>query len=137
LKNFFKYHFLFIGWSLTIFIQSSFPSVSLPDVEYISVDKVIHMGVFGLLTALCYISLVHLRRENIFSDSPLKWSLIFGILYGASDEIHQFYVPNRSAEVHDWAADVLGVIIACLIINYFLRKKYSLFQRRAKNSIKS
>lgn len=121
---------MFIGWALTIFIQSSFPSVSLPEVEYISVDKVIHMGVFGLLTALCYISLVHLRRENIFSDSPLKWSLVFGILYGAFDEIHQYYVPNRSAEVQDWAADVIGVILAVLLIHYYLKNNFALFKRR-------
>lgn len=130
MKNFFKYHFLFIGWALTIFIQSSFPAVSLPEVEYISVDKVIHMGIFGLLTVLCYISLIHLQKENYFTESPLKWSAIFGILYGASDEIHQYFVPNRSAEVQDWAADVIGVILAVLFIQYFLKHKYALFKRR-------
>lgn len=120
---------MFIVWALTIFIQSSFPSVSLPEVEYISVDKVIHMGIFGLLTALCYISLIHLNKENFLTKSPLSWSVIFGILYGASDEIHQYFVPNRSSEVQDWIADVIGVIIAGLVIHYYLKNRFKLFQK--------
>lgn len=128
MKNFFKYHFGFIAWLLVIFIQSSFSALTLPPVEIISIDKVVHMGVFGLLMFLCYISIVHLQKQNIFSEKPLMWSAIFCIVYGASDEFHQMFVLNRSAEVQDWVADVLGVIIACLIINYFLKKKFLLFK---------
>jgi len=129
LKNFFKYHFWFIAWLLTIFIQSSFPAVSLPEVEYISADKLIHSGVFGLLAFLCYISIVHLQRENVFSARPVLWTAVICIIYGASDEIHQYFVPNRSSELQDWAADVFGIIIACLLINYFLKNKLSLFRK--------
>jgi VanZ family protein len=50
------------------------------------------------------------------------------MFYGASDEIHQYFVPNRSSELGDWAADVLGVIVAVLIIKYFLQNKYMLFK---------
>jgi VanZ family protein len=128
LKNFLKYHFPFIAFLLAIFIQSSFPAIELPKSEMISVDKIAHMGVFGLLTFLCYVSIIHLQKPNIFTDKPLAWSAIISILYGASDEIHQSFVPNRSSEVQDWAADVLGVIIACVVINYFLKKRYMLFR---------
>lgn len=133
MKNFFKYHFWFIAWLLTIFIQSSFPAVGLPESKYISVDKLVHMGVFGLLTFLCYISIVHLERKNIFTEKPIMWSAIICIIYGASDEIHQLFVLNRSAEVQDWIADVIGTIIACLIIKYFLKKRYILFKGRLVN----
>jgi VanZ family protein len=129
LKNFFKYHFLFIAWLLIIFIQSSFPAIELPKVEVISADKFVHMGVFGLLTFLCYISLIHLEKPNTFTAKPLMWSAIICILYGASDEIHQYFVPNRSAEAGDWAADILGVIIAILLIKYFLQNRYLLFKK--------
>lgn len=88
------------------------------------------MGVYGLLAALCYISLININEPNIFTDSPYIGAAIITILYGASDEIHQYYVPNRSAEVLDWMADIIGAIIAVLIIKYFLQKRYSLFKRR-------
>jgi len=126
---FFKYHFPFILWMLIIFVQSSFPSIELPKVEFISTDKLIHMGVFGLLTALCYVSLIHIEKENMFSSKPFLWSFIICSLYGASDEIHQYFVPNRSSEIQDWLADVAGAIIMVLVIKYFLRKKYILFRR--------
>jgi VanZ family protein len=32
--------------------------------------------------------------------------------YGASDEFHQSFVPNRSCDVLDWAADTFGGFIA-------------------------
>lgn len=130
MKNFFKYHFWFIAWALVIFIQSSYPAIEVPQIEVISTDKLLHMGVFGLLAMLCYISIIHLEKENIFTDKPLIWSLIICALYGASDEIHQYFVPNRSAEYLDWAADIIGIIIAVIIINYYFKNKYVLFQRR-------
>lgn len=64
----------------------------------------------------------------MFSAKPLMWSFIICMFYGASDEIHQYFVPNRSSELGDWAADVLGVIVAVLIIKYFLQNKYMLFK---------
>jgi VanZ family protein len=118
---------------LAIFIQSSFPAIELPKVELISADKLVHAGVFGLLAAFCFISLIHTSNPSVFSRKPLLWSPIISVLYAASDEIHQYFVPNRSAEVQDWAADVLGVIIAVLVIKYFLKNKYVLFGRTVTN----
>ena len=129
IKNFFKYHFPFIAWALVIFIQSSFAAVDIPKVEWISVDKVIHMGVFGLLAALCYVSFIHLSTENTFSKNAFVWTAIICMVYGASDELHQYFVPNRSSEFQDWLADAAGIIIMLLVIKYFLGSKMKLFRR--------
>lgn len=133
MKTFFKYHFPFIFWALAIFVQSSFPAIELPKVEIISADKIVHMGVFGLLAFLCYISIIHSGKQNFLTRGPLLWSSIICILYGATDEIHQYFVPNRSSELQDWAADLIGVLIAVIIIKYFLEKKYLLFRRELVN----
>ncbi|MEO8513298.1 MAG: VanZ family protein [Ignavibacteria bacterium] len=134
MKNFFKYHFLVLAWALIIFIQSSFPAVDFPKVEWISMDKVIHMGVFGLLAALCYISFIHLGKGSTFSKNAFLWTAIICIVYGASDEFHQYFVPYRSSEVQDWAADVAGVIIMLLIIRYFLANRMKLFRKAEYNA---
>ncbi len=128
MKQFFKYHFWVIAWALTIFIQSSFTAVELPKVEWISMDKVIHMGVFGLLALLCYISFINLSSNNIFNKNAYIWTAVLTIIYGASDELHQYFVPNRSSEFADWIADVLGIILALIIIKYILSKKLKLFR---------
>ena len=33
------------------------------------------------------------------------------LIYGASDEIHQYFVPGRNASWTDWLADTLGGLI--------------------------
>ena len=40
---------------------------------------------------------------------------VLGVLYGATDEIHQMYVPGRSPDVLDWFADAAGVAAACFL----------------------
>ncbi|KXK49697.1 MAG: VanZ like family protein [Chlorobi bacterium OLB5] len=118
-----------IAWALTIFIQSSFPAIELPKVEIISFDKVVHMGVFGVLAGLCYISLLNIHSRNILTNNIYLSAGILSIIYGATDEIHQYFVPNRSSEVQDWLADVVGIIIALLVIRYFLSKRFKLFSK--------
>jgi len=131
--RFLKYHFPFMAWLLIIFIQSSFPAVELPKVEFFSADKIVHMGVFGLLAALCFISLIHIQKENLFTGSAYLWTGIITILYGASDEIHQYFVPNRSSELQDWLADIAGIIIMLALIKLFLSKKMRLFKKEQTN----
>ncbi len=114
---------------MIIFIQSSFPAVELPKVELFSFDKLVHAGVFGLLAALGYLSFINLNPESTFTRSPYVWSAVVCILYGASDEIHQYFVPNRSSEVLDWVADVIGILIMLLVIRYFLSKRYKMFRK--------
>lgn len=49
------------------------------------------------------------------------WTAVaLGVLYGASDEIHQFFVPGRSSDVRDWLADALGVLAGVFIYRTFL-----------------
>jgi VanZ family protein len=38
-------------------------------------------------------------------------TLIFGTLYGLTDEWHQSFVPERQASARDLAADAAGVFI--------------------------
>lgn len=131
--RFLKYHFPFLAWLLIIFIQSSFPAVELPKVEFFSADKIVHMGVYGLLAALCFISFIHIEKQNLFTGSAYLWSAIITILYGASDEIHQYFVPNRSSELQDWLADIAGIIIMLALIKLFLSKKMRLFKKEQTN----
>ena len=35
--------------------------------------------------------------------------------YGVTDEVHQMFVPGRSATIEDWMADTLGAIAGVLL----------------------
>jgi VanZ family protein len=133
LNNWFKFHFPFLLWLTIIFVQSSFPALELPEIKIISADKLAHIGVYGLLAALCYVSLIHQDKVRFLQNNPLLLTFLICTLYGASDEIHQYFVPNRDAEVYDWAADVTGVIIMVFLIKFYFGKKLQLFKRAAIN----
>lgn len=130
MKRWSKYHFPAILWMLIIFVQSSFPSITLPKVELFEIDKLVHMGVYGLLAALIYISLIHQNNFSVLSQNPVAWTIILTALYGASDEFHQTFVPNRSGELPDLLADIIGALLSILIIKYFLSAKISFLSRK-------
>ena len=43
-------------------------------------------------------------------------AVAYSILYGATDEIHQLFVPSRTADVKDLAADAVGAAVAVLLL---------------------
>jgi VanZ family protein len=52
------------------------------------------------------------RREAVLA-------VLLGILYGASDEVHQLFVPNRSSDVVDLLADTLGVMAGAGLWHFY------------------
>lgn len=86
--------------------RSKLPGVFFP---FPGADKVIHAGYFGL-TGLCAL---HAGRKEGWTDGKAALAALLGTLvWGISDEIHQSYVPNRTAEAADVAADVTGAALA-------------------------
>jgi VanZ family protein len=101
-----------------------------PTVEIVNADKLLHMGVYGLLAALCYISVIHQEKFSPVRESPFVFTMLIASFYGLSDELHQLFVTNRECEFWDWLADFAGALIMVLLIKYYLKKKYKLFQRK-------
>ena len=56
--------------------------------------------------------------------------ILFSIFYGITDEIHQYFVPGRSASVSDVGLDSIGIMLSTLsylvLIEY--RKKISIYK---------
>jgi VanZ family protein len=44
-------------------------------------------------------------------------TIIITLSYGAIDEIHQLFIPGRSADFRDWLADSSGVIMGVFSLN--------------------
>ena len=105
------------------------PGEFYPKVDIINADKFLHMAIYGLLCFLCYISIIHLNNDGFFVRNAVSMSFLIATVYGASDEFHQYFVPNRSCELWDWLADFAGAAIAALIIKYYLSKRLKLFSR--------
>ena len=104
------------AWAATIFWLSSRPTLPAPEIPY--VDKVAHFGAYALLGAL-------LAFAADRSRLPVIAAVAIGVMYGASDEIHQMYVPGRSPDVLDWAADAAGVAAACFLYTRWRSRRAS------------
>jgi VanZ family protein len=126
--KFIKYHFPFLFWVAVIFTESSFPSSVYPEVPIVNIDKLVHIGIYGLLTALCYISLIHQDKYPNLIKHALIITVLFTALYGASDEFHQYFVPNRDCDFFDWLSDAAGAVIMAVLIRYYLSKRWRLFK---------
>jgi VanZ family protein len=97
-----------IFYCLAIFIQSGQPGPELiPDVQFL--DKFLHFGAYGLLGILFFRAYETLPLKN-FKNLLILISIGSATLYGISDEIHQYFVPSRQADVMDGIANTIGSI---------------------------
>jgi VanZ family protein len=96
-----------IAWAGVIFYLSSRSSLPAePRIPHF--DKVAHFGAYALLGGLLAFATDRARLS-------VAVAVVLALAYGASDEIHQMFVPGRSPDVLDWAADAAGVLTACLL----------------------
>ena len=70
--------------------------------SHLHLDKLIHLTVFAVLAWL-------IRAPSKSPPAQAAWvALALTATWGAIDEVHQAFVPGRSADVLDWCADCLG-----------------------------
>lgn len=95
--------FLYMG---LIFLSSSFPPPKGPP-PFPFDDKLAHLLAYGLLA-----SLIYLARENSRAMvHPIFIPFLIASLYGLFDEIHQYFVPGREADVFDALANAVGAFV--------------------------
>src|SRR5262249_36774903 len=96
-------------WAALVFAVSSLHGSSFPKSVLFDYDKLLHGAEYaagGLLAAL--------------APGAPTWQLAFlaaalVALYGASDELHQLFVPGRSCDVRDWIADAAGGTLGAVL----------------------
>lgn len=97
-----------LAWGALIYWASAQPTVPV-DLQG-GRDKVAHFGAYAVLGA----ALGHVRARL---HLPLPLLVLVGWLFALSDEVHQGFVPGRSAELADWVADALGVLAGLFSFN--------------------
>ncbi|MEO8665440.1 MAG: VanZ family protein [Ignavibacteria bacterium] len=117
------YHFALIGYCLLIFILSSLPGDELPKIDIEFSDKYIHIIVFAVLCLLFFYSLKNQSKYAKLKKFAPEYSVLFTALYGITDELHQYFVPNRSCEIYDWLADLTGAILIYIIMKTYHHKR--------------
>lgn len=101
------------AWMAVIFFLSAQPHLpdlapGLPGVEEIGG----HLLAYGVLAVLFWWAL-----RGTGTRTPATWALLAAILYGATDELHQHFVPGRTATVEDLLVDLIGASLGLLLVN--------------------
>jgi len=100
---------LAIGWMAVLFWLSAQPGIDAPQL-FPGQDKVFHASVYGILG--CLLLGAARRAARGYNLRQVATATLIASLYGISDEFHQSFVPGRSADVWDWAADTTGALLA-------------------------
>ena len=73
-------------------------------------DKVVHLGLYVVLGATLAWAGRRSRRGSVHVAL-----ILVGIVFAASDEWHQAFVPLRDPSVGDFVADTVGIVVGYLI----------------------
>jgi VanZ family protein len=102
---------LLLHWGPVVLLMALlYGASSVPDVGSLPggvSDKIAHFSAYALLAILVLRALAAGRFDGVTWRRSLI-AVLITILFGASDEWHQSYVPGREAEALDIIADAIG-----------------------------
>lgn len=97
-----------LAYMAAIFSVSAMPTPPLP--EQVS-DKTAHLAAYWLLGLLA-VRAVGRGLPCRVTPRVAAVAILITSGYGALDELHQWFVPGRTADLADWYADSAGAAIA-------------------------
>ncbi|HYH57300.1 MAG TPA: VanZ family protein [Anseongella sp.] len=116
-----------IAWALVIFILCNLElgtSGEEPWYYFEGIDKVVHGGLFFVLSILSSWGFYRQNRYESLSRHAAWYALLVCILYGGLIEILQGTLfTYRSADWLDWAFDTAGALLGLWIFSFF-KKQY-------------
>lgn len=80
------------------------------------VRKMAHFTIYFILGFLLISFLKEFYEVNY---KIVLVAVLIAFLYACSDELHQFFVSGRNAEIKDVILDTLGALSSCLLYNFF------------------
>lgn len=83
-------------------------------------DKWVHASMFAVMT---FLFLLPIAESNMFKKVKRHYFIRIGLaacMWGLTTEfIQKFFIPTRSFDLLDWAADTAGVLIAIIYCRKF------------------
>ena len=126
-----KYFAPAIGWGIFIFILSTLPGKDFPQIPDIwglfSVDKLVHMAFYGVLTWLILRGWKGIKGNSITPSSFTKMGAIVALSCAGLGWFLEWYQENfcedRLFELLDGIANSIGAVVAWIIYALFCRWK--------------
>ena len=83
-------------------------------------DKTAHVLIYAALGASLVRALAG-GRITAMTLTRVLFAAALGTLYGVSDEIHQHFVPPRTPDILDVAADAVGAFVGAMLMTLLAR----------------
>ena len=112
-----------VAYCAFVFVVSALQAPPAPDYPFAWGDKLTHALVYAAMLPLA-VRAMRLFPARASLRSRLLPAFLFCALYGATDEIHQYFVPGRSCDVFDWIADAVGAGASAWILPALARLRF-------------
>lgn len=110
--------------ALKAFLSSIAFSLTGHEVDVSPIGHFVEYFIFGIL-------LLNALRFHMPLSRAVFFAIIIGSTYGVTDEIHQYFVPDRSCDPMDWLVDTIAVALGALLCRLAAQKQ--LFSRKIKD----
>ena len=118
-----------IAWFFIVGVLVFMPGNDLPEpgwLDFPYLDKIVHAGMFGGLTFLFCLPICKSQYPVKQKYSTCMRIVLAAIAWGLAVEfIQKFFVPGRSFEIADWAADTAGVLTGWWLSRIFIRTRHT------------
>jgi len=96
-----------------------FPEISDPAIRQVqlAVRKAAHVTEYAILALLLYRAMRRTleRSPEIWCRQCAGWAFGIALIYAASDEWHQSFVPSRGGTIHDVLIDGAGAALGLVL----------------------
>lgn len=111
-------------------VREAFSEVEIQEIS-IAFNNIVRIGAhFTIFGILGFLIALLLGEYKVYGVKQTIYSLVWSFIYSCTDEIHQNFVPGRSAQISDIITDTLGAFTGALfavmisIIIRQLKKKH-------------
>jgi hypothetical protein len=106
-----------IAWFFLVLFLICLPGSAIPQVKtwlnVIHYDKWVHTGLFAVLTFLFIYPVTRLNlTEAVKKNIAIKIALAACVWALTTEFIQKYFIPDRSFDIFDWAADNFGILVA-------------------------
>ncbi|MDD5730395.1 MAG: VanZ family protein [Candidatus Omnitrophica bacterium] len=117
-------------WMGFIFLLSSIPGNKLPEIPVPNVHKMVHFAEYSILGALFIRAFLNTKGEVKAAKLVIITLAVISV-FALSDEWHQKFVTDRSADISDSLTDV---VYSAIGIYFYFRTKRLFSGRGLKNA---
>lgn len=118
--------FPLISVSCFIIFISHIPANKLPEIGFWQWDKFAHIFEYFVYSSIVLFFICGIKPK-ISKQSKIIILILVSIVFGASDEIHQMFVPGRTCDIFDLMADSVGALITVFLFKHLVKMFNSIY----------